>query len=133
ADRVEAVSKEIEGADAAETEALSVQLAYLHRRSLALDIAVVLGAVGGAATCAAVLALFVGALRDAAVATVLFALFGVAVGCALGAIVAFTVEMLMASVGIRTAVAEGRRSGAADDGSEAAEPSGEPSPPADGA
>ena len=133
ADRVETVSKAIEGADADEVEALSAELAHLHRRSLALDVAVVLGAVGGAATCAAVLALFVGALRDAVVATVLFALFGIAVGCALGAIVAFTVEMLMASVGIRTAVAEGRRSGAADDGGEAAEPSGEPSRPADGA
>jgi len=32
----------------------------------------------------------------------------------LGAIGAFTVEMLMASVGIRSAVAEGRRSAAAD-------------------
>src|SRR5713226_6442745 len=53
ADRVEAVSTAIEDANADQAEALSAQLAHLHRRSLALDVAVVLGAVGGAATCAA--------------------------------------------------------------------------------
>ena len=89
--------------------------------SLALDVAVVLGAVGGAATCGAVLVLFVGALRDSTVAAVLFSLFGVAVGCALGAIVAFTAEMLMASIGIRTEVAEGRRTATENDVPEAAE------------
>src|SRR5216684_1996107 len=122
ADRVEAVSKAVEGADADEANALSAQLAYLHRRSLALDVAVVLGAVGGAATCAAVLALFVGALRDATVATMLFSLFGLAVVCALGAIGAFTVEMLMASIGIRTEVAEGRRTAAQSEVPEEGEP-----------
>ncbi|MGC2414203.1 MAG: DUF2721 domain-containing protein [Stellaceae bacterium] len=139
ADQVEAVSKAIEGADAAEVTALSVRLAYLHRRSLALDVAVVLGAVGGAATCAAVLALFVGALRDATVATILFSLFGIAVGCALGAIVAFTAEMLMASIGIRTIVAESRRTVDRTDAPEATEPqheggvATETSQPSDGA
>ena len=39
----------------------------------------------------------------------LFGLFGLAVICALGAIVAFTVEMLMASIGIRDLVAESGR------------------------
>src|SRR6266566_1609092 len=94
ADQVAAASKALSGAGAEQTKALSVRLAYLHRRTLALDVAVVLGAVGGAATCGAVLALFVGALREATIASVLFALFGLAVFCALGAIVAFTVEML---------------------------------------
>ena len=61
----------------------------------------VLAAPGGAATCAAVLALFVGAVRDATIASILFALFGLAVICALGAIVAYTIEMLMAGIGIR--------------------------------
>jgi hypothetical protein len=37
-----------------------------------LDVAVVLSAVGGAATCAAVLVLFLGALREATIANVLF-------------------------------------------------------------
>lgn len=139
ADRVEAVRKAIEGADAGEAKTLSAQLAHLHRRSLALDVAVVLGAIGGAATCGAVLALFVGALRDATVATILFSLFGIAVGCALGAIVAFTTEMLMASIGIRTVVAESRRTATQTDAPEAAEPpheggiSGETSQASDGA
>ena len=64
ADRVEAVRKALEGADASEARALATQLIHLHRRSVALDVAVVLGAVGGATTCGAVLVLFVGALRD---------------------------------------------------------------------
>jgi hypothetical protein len=74
ADRVEAVGKALESADPDQAKVLAAQLAYLHRRSLALDLAVVLGAVGGAATCGAVLALFVGALREATIASVLFAL-----------------------------------------------------------
>jgi hypothetical protein len=93
----------------------------LHRRSLALDVAVVLGAVGGAATCGAVLTLFVGALREATVASMLFGLFGLAVICALGAIVAFTVEMLMASIGIRDLVESGRK-GVEADAAEGSEP-----------
>ena len=40
----------------------------------------------------------------------LFVLFGLAVVCALGAIIAFTTEMLMAGTGIRTEVALTRRS-----------------------
>jgi hypothetical protein len=122
ADRVEAVSKALEGADATLAKSLSAQLVHLHRRSLALDVAVVLGAIGGAATCAAVLALFVGALGEATIASVLFALFGLAVVCALGAIVAFTAEMLMASVGIRTEVAQSRRSASQDDAAQAQKP-----------
>ena len=139
ADRVDAVSVAIEGADPDEAKALSAQLAYLHQRSLALDVAVVLAAIGSAATCAAVLVLFVGALRESTVATLLFWLFGVAVGCALGAIAAFTVEMLMASVGIRTKVEEGRRSATQTDVPEAGEPqheggiAGAASQPSDGA
>jgi hypothetical protein len=121
ADRVDAVAKELERADAAQARILSARLAHLHRRSLALDVAVVLGAIGGAATCGAVLAMFVGALRERTAASVLFALFGFAVICALGAIVAFTAEMLMASTGIRDEAAEGRRA-AEQDAPEAAEP-----------
>jgi hypothetical protein len=137
ADRVETVRKAIEGAAAGESNALSAQLVHLHRRSVALDVAVVLGAIGGAATCGAVLVLFVGALRDSTVATVLFSFFGIAVGCAFGAIVAFTAEMLMASIGIRSEVAESQRT-AQIDAAEAGEPpheggvGGEPSQPSDG-
>ena len=109
ADRVEAVSKELEGADEDDRNILSAQLKDLHRRSVVLDVAVVLSAVGGAATCAAVLVLFLGALREATIATVLFGLFGLAVVCALCAIAAFAVEMLLAGTGIRAEVAHRRR------------------------
>jgi len=72
-----------------------------NRRSLALDAAVLLAAFGGAATCASVLTLFIGALRDTTVASVLFTTFGLAVMCTIGAIGAFTAEMLMAGSGVR--------------------------------
>src|SRR6202163_542723 len=44
ADRVDAVSTAVESADPDQAKVLAAQLAYLHRRSLALDLAVVLGA-----------------------------------------------------------------------------------------
>jgi hypothetical protein len=88
---------------------VNAQLAHLRRRSLALDAAVVLAALGGAATCVSVLTLFVGALKEATVASVLFTTFGLAVLCTIGAIGAFTVEMLLAGSGMRaTAQAERR-------------------------
>jgi len=110
ADKAEAATKALDGADDDEKQLLSNQLKILHRRSVALDFAVILGALGGAATCGAVLAMFVGALSERATASVLFGLFGLAVICALFAIVAFTIEMLLAGTGIREEVAHGRRS-----------------------
>jgi Protein of unknown function (DUF2721) len=110
ADRVDQITKLMEGADAGEIGLLTAQLSHLRRRSLALDAAVLLAAFGGAATCASVLTLFVGALRDATVASVLFTTFGLAVMCTIGAIGAFTTEMLMAGSGVRAEVAAGRRS-----------------------
>jgi hypothetical protein len=110
ADRVDQINQAIDGGDAEQIAVLTAQLSGLQRRSLALDTAVILGAVGGAATCASVLTLFVGALKDATVESVLVASFGFAVVCTLGAIGAFTVEMLMAGSGVRARVAAGRRS-----------------------
>ena len=110
ADRVDQITKGIDEADAGEVALLAAQLSHLRRRSLALDAAVLLAALGGAATCASVLTLFVGALRDATVASVLFTTFGLAVICTIGAIGAFTSEMLMAGSGVRAEVAAGRRS-----------------------
>ena len=124
ADRVDAVAEELTSCNPNAVASLSAQLTHLHRRSVALDVAVVLGAVGGAATCGAVLTLFVGEVRAATAAPVLYVLFGLAVVCALGAIVAYTIEMLMAGAGIRVEAARGRRSAARPDGpdSDAAEP-----------
>ena len=110
ADKVDSVIDDLETADNKRARFLRAQLGYLHRRSVILDVAVVLAAAGGAATCAAVLTLFVGAVRDATVASILFVLFGAAVVCALGAIVAYTVEMLLAGTGIRAEAAESSRS-----------------------
>lgn len=109
ADQVDAVSTALAIADAAESRHLSRKLRNLYWRSLALDAAVILGAIGGAATCGAVLALFVGSLRAAESSAVLFGLFGLAVVCALGGVLAFTLEMLLAGIGIREEVVQSRR------------------------
>jgi hypothetical protein len=102
------IAKAIDGADS-DSAAVTAELMHLRRRSLALDTAVVLAAIAGAATCASVLTLFVGALKDATVASVLFTTFGLAVVSTLGAIGAFTLEMLMAGGGMRARAAAGRR------------------------
>lgn len=110
ADRVEQITKSMEGAEPEQVAVLALQLARLRRQSLALDVAVVLAAFGAAATCASVLTLLVGALGDATVASVLFATFGFAVLCTIGAILAYTAEMLMTGSGVRAEVAAQRRS-----------------------
>jgi hypothetical protein len=93
ADKVDSISEATKGASADEARMLSLQLVHFRHRSHALDVAIVLAAIGGAATCASVLTLFVGALRDITAATVLFALFGLAILCAIGAITAFEIKL----------------------------------------
>ena len=115
-DKVEAVTKALDDADDEQQRALQVLLKILHRRSVALDFAVILGALAGAATCGAVLTMFVGALGEPTMGAILFGLFGLAVICALCAIVAFTVEMLLAGTGIREEVAYHRQSVAQNTG-----------------
>jgi hypothetical protein len=100
----------MESSEPEQVAILALQLARLRRRSLALDAAVVLAAFGAAATCASVLTLFVGALRNATVASALFVTFGFAVVCTIGAILAYTAEMLMTGSGVRAEVAARRRS-----------------------
>src|SRR5689334_10471361 len=108
-DKLDQHAKALENADATEAGRISAQLAYLRRRSLALDAAVVLGAIGGAATCGAVLTLFIQTLHDAATRSVLFILFGTAICCTIGALVTFVVEMLLAGRGVRAEVAVERQ------------------------
>jgi hypothetical protein len=103
------IAKAAEGGEQGDPIAVNAQLAHLRRRSLALDAAVVLAAIGGAATCVSVLTLFVGALKEATVASVLFTTFGLAVLCTIGAIGAFTAEMLLAGSGMRATAAAERR------------------------
>jgi hypothetical protein len=110
ADRADQVSKMIEEADADQVADLVKQLIQLRRRSIALDAAVLLGAVAAAATCASVFTLFVGALRNSTVAALLFTSFGTAIGCTISAIAAFTVEMLLSGSGVRAEMAARHRS-----------------------
>ncbi|MBV8118816.1 MAG: DUF2721 domain-containing protein [Alphaproteobacteria bacterium] len=107
-DRVDQIAKEMEGAEPEVIAILSLQLARLRRRSLALDVAVVLAAAGAAATCGSVLTLFVGAVGNKFAASVLFAAFAAAVLCTIGAIIAYTAEMLMTGSGVRAEVAARR-------------------------
>lgn len=105
ADRVHAVSDKIEGATPDRRAELQRRLVFLQRRSHLLDAAVILSAVGGAATCMAAVLLFVGTLRNGAVVTLLLAAFGFALLCTVIALAMFLIEMLMASRGIRDQVA----------------------------
>lgn len=101
ADKVDAASARLIGADPETADRLSRQLSYLRRRSFVLDVAVILASGAGVMTGIAVLTLFVGAMRDAATASVLFGCFGLALVCTVAAIAAFLVEILMAGRGIR--------------------------------
>jgi hypothetical protein len=104
ADRVDALSEKLESADTTERGKLQARLRYLRRRSHILDYAVMLGTLGGAATCVAALLLFVGTLREQAGVS-LFIAFGCALLFTVGALASFLIEMLLASQGIRVEVA----------------------------
>ena len=110
ADLVVQITKAMEEADPDESEDFARQLLRLRWRSIALDAAVLLGAVAAASTCASVFTLFVGALRNSTVASVLFTTFGLAIVCTISAIGAFTIEMMMAGSGVRAEVARHRSS-----------------------
>jgi Protein of unknown function (DUF2721) len=99
--RVDQAINALSTADAESAPILRDQLLHLRRRSLALDTAVVLGAVAGATTCTTVLLLFLGAFGNGSVDRVLLSAFAIAIVCALGAIIAYATEMLMAGTGIR--------------------------------
>ena len=110
ADLVVQITKAMEEADPDESEDFARQLLRLRWRSIALDAAVLLGAVAAASTCASVFTLFVGALRNSTVASVLVTTFGLAIVCTISAIGAFTIEMMMAGSGVRAEVARQRSS-----------------------
>ncbi len=102
-DQVKALADK-RGGDARPDASVVRRLAYLKRRSLLLDAAVILGAVSGAFTCGTVLTLFLGILRAAATQSILLTLFGLAILCTIGALGAFLFEVLLASRGIRETV-----------------------------
>ena len=86
--------------DAAKQTSLVTHLIRLKRRRSVLDASVVLGALGGSATCGAAFVLFLGSMRDTAIASWLFALFGIALGCTVCALMAFLVDSILAWHGI---------------------------------
>ncbi len=89
----------------ADTPGRDQRLRGLRLRSYALDFAVVLAALAGAQTCAAILVLFLGEVLGRGAATLLFLMFGGAIVLTMGALVAYVVEMLLAAQVIRHIVA----------------------------
>jgi|SRR5579872_6109510 len=108
-DRADQVTKALGTAEPDQVSALREQLIALYRRSVALDLAVILAAIAKAAVCISVLLLFAGALGGESVGWALLLSFGCAIVCALGAIMAFAAEMLMAGTGVRSELAHGER------------------------
>jgi hypothetical protein len=86
--------------DDAQRARLRRHFARLRRRTFVLDASVVLGAIGGASTCAAAFVLFLGSMRDTAIASWLFLLFGLALGCTAAALVAFVADSVLAWHGL---------------------------------
>jgi Protein of unknown function (DUF2721) len=100
ADRVDALAEQLEADGPVDRRKLRRRLTYLRRRSHVLDAAVRMGTLGGVATSCAALLLFVGTLRDRPGVS-LFVAFGWALLFTMGALVAFLIEMLLASRGLR--------------------------------
>jgi hypothetical protein len=88
------------GGEDQEPARLRTHLARLRHRTLVLDVAIVLGAFGGASTCGAAFVLFLGSMRNAAIASWLFILFGLALGCSASALLAFLVDSILAWHGL---------------------------------
>jgi hypothetical protein len=105
ADRVDYIAVELSKADAKCQTHLMIQFRYLKRRSRVLDAAVVLGSIAGAATCGAALILFIGALQNKEGTLWMLGLFGLAILATIGALIAFLIEVLMASVHLRGEIA----------------------------
>ncbi|KQW50463.1 MULTISPECIES: DUF2721 domain-containing protein [unclassified Ensifer] len=75
---------------------LRMQLAYLRRRALALEVAVVLGVMAGICTGGAIVNLLAGALAIGLRQENLFWFFGGAIVSLIGSLVAFLFELLIA-------------------------------------
>jgi hypothetical protein len=99
-DQVDSLADRLDHADAHERQVFEFRLAYLRRRTLALDIAVILAGLGGMATLLAGGLLFVDGLREHA-GVALFVAFGAALLLTIGALAGYLYEMTLASIGIR--------------------------------
>jgi hypothetical protein len=99
ADRLHVVTGALEtGSNSAK---LTAQLTYLRWRLRILEVAVGMGAMAGAMTCAATLTLFIGTLGESGSGAVLYTLFGLAVICIFIALMAFIAEVLVTTIGLR--------------------------------
>ena len=101
ADQVDRVTREREDPRTSDRAMRKRLLLRLSRRSLAMDVAVVLGTLAGVATSGAALTLFLGAFRERGPVWTLYLSFGAALLCTIGALVAYMAEMLMASQSLR--------------------------------
>ncbi len=77
------------------------EIRRLHRRSVALDYAVVLSTAGAASTCLAIISLFLQAIANTVIASILLVFFGFAIICTLASIGMFGIEMLVSSRAMR--------------------------------
>jgi hypothetical protein len=89
-------------------EARLLQLYYLRRRTLALEIAVLLGTASGVCTCLATLGLMGGAIRQQFREQMLLWFFGLAVIALMGAFAAFLFEMILAGHSMLRQIANDR-------------------------
>ena len=105
ADQVNRIAETVAAASDAEKMVMSHRLDRLRSRSRALDAAVILGSLGGASTCGAVLTMFYGALHGGVAANWLYGFFGLAILCTIAALASFTYEMLLASRFLRLRIA----------------------------
>jgi hypothetical protein len=105
ADRVDYLAAQLAKAPPEGQDHLMVQFRYLQHRSRILDVAVILGALAGAATCGAALILFIGALHNKEGIAWMLALFGLSILSTIGALCAFLTEVLMASGHLRGQIA----------------------------
>ncbi|MEZ2131963.1 MULTISPECIES: DUF2721 domain-containing protein [unclassified Sinorhizobium] len=91
-------------------EARLLQLSYLRRRTLALEVAVLLATLSGVFTCLATLGLFGGAIRQEFREMMLFWFFGGAVASLIGALAAFLFEIISAGHSMLLQIANDKRS-----------------------
>jgi hypothetical protein len=101
ADRVDLISERLLTATPVERRRMQNMLISLRRRTLILDVAVILGALAGGATCVSALLLFVNSLRERTAADGLFLAFGLAIVLTACALACFVVEMMLSSWSIR--------------------------------
>ena len=80
---------------------MRAHLRRLVRRTAMLDASVALGAVAGALTCGAALALFVGSIGASAVESWLIGMFALALLCTVASLVTFMGDSLLAWHGLR--------------------------------